>query len=158
MKITLIQVGKTIQPYLQEGINEYTNRLKHYCSFEMITLSAAKSQNSTTVVEQVKKNDSQLILSKIKPTDFVILLDEAGAQYNSLSLAAYINQHQLKSTKNLVFIIGGAFGFSQELYQRSNHKLSLSKLTFSHQMVRLFFVEQLYRAFTIIKGESYHHQ
>jgi 23S rRNA (pseudouridine1915-N3)-methyltransferase len=158
MKITLIQVGKTIQPYLQEGINEYTNRLKHYCSFEMITLSAAKSQNSTTVFEQVKKNDSQLILSKIKPTDFVILLDEAGAQYNSLSLAAYINQHQLKSTKNLVFIIGGAFGFSQELYQRSNHKISLSKLTFSHQMVRLFFVEQLYRAFTIIKGESYHHQ
>jgi 23S rRNA (pseudouridine1915-N3)-methyltransferase len=157
MKVTLIQVGKTSQAYINEGINEYINRLKHYCSFEMLTLTPPKISQSATV-DHVKKIDSQLIFTKIKTGDFVVLLDEAGVQLTSIQLAEFVNQHQIKSTKNLVFIIGGAYGFSEELYQRSNYKLSLSKLTFSHQMVRLFFTEQLYRAYTIIKGESYHHQ
>ena len=101
--------------------------------------------------------DSSLILGKINPGDFVVLLVDKGKEYDSIQFAEFIQNHQIKSTKNLVFIIGGAFGFTDELYQKSNMKLSLSKLTFSHQMVRLFFTEQLYRAYTIIKGESYHH-
>jgi 23S rRNA (pseudouridine1915-N3)-methyltransferase len=105
----------------------------------------------------IKKSDSNLILAKINTTDFVVLLDEKGKEYDSMSFAEFLKGHQLISTKNLVFVIGGAYGFSEELYQRSNAKISLSRLTFSHQMVRLFFTEQLYRAFTIIKGESYHH-
>lgn len=157
MKITLIQVGKTSQSYLIEGISEYQNRLKHYCNFEVVTLIPAKQTQSNNNTEQIKKSDSNLILTKINSGDFIILLDDKGKELDSVAFADYLSGHQNKSTKNLVFIIGGAFGFSDELYQRANLKLSLSKLTFSHQMVRLFFTEQLYRAFTIIKGESYHH-
>lgn len=158
MKITLIQVGKTSQAYLIEGIDEYQNRLKHYCSFDIITILPPKQILSSQNIDLIKKTDAGLILSKLSPSDFVILLDDKGKEFDSIGLADYINSHQIKSTKNLVFIIGGAYGFSDELYARANLKLSLSKLTFSHQMVRLFFTEQLYRAFTIIKGESYHHQ
>jgi 23S rRNA (pseudouridine1915-N3)-methyltransferase len=157
MKISLIQVGKTAHSYLLEGIGDYQNRMKHYCNFELITLTQTKAIQGSNNKEMTKKADSNLILGKINPADFVILLDENGKEFNSVGFADYLNQHQIKSTKHLVFIIGGAFGFSDELYARSNAKISLSKLTFSHQMVRLFFMEQLYRAFTIIKGESYHH-
>jgi 23S rRNA (pseudouridine1915-N3)-methyltransferase len=157
MKITLIQVGKTTQSYLIEGINDYQKRLKHYCNFELLTLNSPKSALAAGNIEIIKKIESNLILEHLNTSDFVILLDDKGVEYDSMGLAKYINQHQLKSTKHLVFIIGGAYGFSEELYTRSQLKLSLSKLTFSHQMVRLFFTEQIYRAFTIIKGESYHH-
>jgi len=157
MKITLIQVGKTAQSYLVDGVNEYQNRLKHYCTFEVITINPSKIVQSTGNKETIKKMDSSLILGKINPGDFVVLLDDKGKEYDSIQFAEFIQNHQIKSSKNLVFIIGGAFGFTDELYQKSNMKLSLSKLTFSHQMVRLFFTEQLYRAYTIIKGESYHH-
>jgi 23S rRNA (pseudouridine1915-N3)-methyltransferase len=155
--MSLIQVGKTSQNYLSEGINDYQNRLKHYCNFEVITLIPPKSGQLQAAKEVIKKTESNLILGKISPSDFVLLLDDKGKEFDSVEFSAYINQHQIKSTKSLVFVIGGAFGFSDDLYQRSNIKISLSKLTFSHQMVRLFFTEQLYRAFTIIKGESYHH-
>jgi 23S rRNA (pseudouridine1915-N3)-methyltransferase len=158
MKITLIQVGKTVQSYLQEGISEYQNRLKHYCNFELITILPVKSVQASGNKETIKKSDSNLILGKINAGDFVILLDEQGKEFNSVGFANLLNNHQIKSTKNLVFIIGGAYGFSQDLYQKAHAKISLSKLTFSHQMVRLFFIEQLYRAFTILKGESYHHE
>lgn len=157
MKITLIQVGKTASAYLLEGIDEYQKRLKHYCSFELITLIQNKSVQAAGTPETLRKTDSALILGKINAGDFVVLLDEKGKEFDSPSFALYIQNHQVKSTKNLVFVIGGAFGFSEELYLRSNAKMALSRLTFSHQMVRLFFTEQLYRAFTIIKGESYHH-
>jgi 23S rRNA (pseudouridine1915-N3)-methyltransferase len=157
MKITLIQVGKTVQSFLIEGIDEYQNRLKHYCNFELVTLISVKAAQSSGNIEVIKKSDSNLILSKLNTSDFVVLLDENGKEYSSIKFAEFIKSHQLISTKNLVFVIGGAYGFSEELYQRSNAKISLSRLTFSHQMVRLFFTEQLYRAFTIIKGESYHH-
>lgn len=158
MKITLIQVGKTAQPYLIEGIQEYQSRLKHYCNFEMITLIPTKGAQSSGNVSLIKNADSNLILSKINAADYVVLLDERGKEHSSLAFSEFINGHQMNATKNLVFVIGGAFGFSDALYQRAQTKISLSKLTFSHQMVRLFFVEQLYRAFTIIKGESYHHE
>ena len=157
MKITLIQVGKTAQSYLIEGINEYQNRLKHYCNFELITINSPKSVLSAGNVEAIKKAESNLILSALNNSDFLILLDDKGLEYDSVTFSKFINNHQIKSTKNLVFIIGGAYGFSEELYAKGNLKVSLSRLTFSHQMVRLFFTEQLYRAFTIIKGESYHH-
>jgi 23S rRNA (pseudouridine1915-N3)-methyltransferase len=158
MKITLIQVGKTIQPYLLEGIAEYQNRLKHYCNFELITVLPIKSIQSAGNKETIKKSDSNLVMAKIGAGDFVILLDDKGKEFDSIGFANFINNHQVNSTKNLVFVIGGAYGFSEELYQRSNVKISLSRLTFSHQMVRLFFTEQLYRAYTILKGESYHHE
>lgn len=157
MKITLIQIGKTSQPYLIEGINDYQKRLKHYCNFELITINSPKSVLSSGNFEAIKKAESSLIIATLNTSDFVILLDDKGIEYDSVAFSQYINNHQIKSTKNLVFIIGGAYGFSEELYAKSHLKLSLSRLTFSHQMVRLFFIEQLYRAFTIIKGESYHH-
>ena len=157
MKITLIQVGKTAQSYLVEGIEEYQNRLKHYCNYEIITSIPSKQILSKGNIDQIKKSDSNLIMSKFNQGDFIILLDEKGKEFNSNELAEYLKSHQNKSTKNLVFVIGGDYGFSEDLYLRSNLKISLSKLTFSHQMVRLFFTEQLYRAFTILKGESYHH-
>ena len=157
MKITLIQVGKTASAYLVEGIEDYQKRLKHYCNFELITLMQNKAVQAAGTPETLRKTDSALILGKINAGDFIVLLDENGKEFDSPSFAKYIQDHQLKSTKNLVFVIGGPYGFSEELYQKSNAKISLSRLTFSHQMVRLFFTEQLYRAFTIIKGESYHH-
>lgn len=158
MKITLIQIGKTSQNYLTEGINEYQGRLKHYCNFEIHTILPPKQILSSQHVELIKKTEGNLVLSKLMPGDYIVLLDDKGKELDSPSFAEYINHHQIKSTKNLVFVIGGAFGFSEDLYAKANLKLSLSKLTFSHQMVRLFFIEQLYRSFTIIKGESYHHQ
>lgn len=156
MKISLIQVGKTSQAYLQQGIEEYENRLKHYCNFETITVIGAKGGLASSI-EQSKMYDSNQLMSKLAAGDFVILLDDKGKEFSSEQFSTYINQHQINATKKVVFLIGGPYGFSNALYERANAKISLSKLTFSHQMVRLFFVEQLYRAFTIIKGESYHH-
>ncbi|MCC6250919.1 MAG: 23S rRNA (pseudouridine(1915)-N(3))-methyltransferase RlmH [Bacteroidia bacterium] len=156
MKIILLQIGKTTENYLLEGINKYTKRINHYSNFEIITINPGKT-NSQNNIQQIKKQDSDLLISKIENNDFVVLLDEQGKELSSVNFAAYLENHLLKSTKRLVFVIGGAYGFSDELYKRADYTLSLSKLTFSHQMVRLFFVEQIYRAFTIIKGESYHH-
>ena len=157
MKITLITVGKTESTYLKEGIEQYVKRLKHYAKLLIIEIDELKNTKSLTT-EQQKTKEAELILKKITPTDHLILLDENGSMLTSTQFAAYIDKKALSSVSNLVFVIGGPYGFDNSVYARANDKISLSAMTFSHQMVRLFFVEQLYRAYTIIKGEPYHHQ
>ncbi|MEO6850664.1 MAG: 23S rRNA (pseudouridine(1915)-N(3))-methyltransferase RlmH [Mucilaginibacter sp.] len=157
MKITLLIVGKTEDAYLKEGIDKYLKRLKHYAKIELVEIAELKNTKALSP-EQQKAKEAELILKKLSPTDYIILLDENGQQLSSPQFAAYLDKKAISSVANLVFIIGGPYGFDEALYQRANDKLSLSRMTFSHQMVRLFFVEQLYRAFTIIKGEPYHHE
>jgi 23S rRNA (pseudouridine1915-N3)-methyltransferase len=156
MHIKLILNGKTDESYLSEGISIYEKRLKHYCSFEQIILPSIKGGKLDA--EQIKEKEAELILKQIKNKDYVILLDEKGKQLSSIEFAKFISKQQLESVKTLVFIVGGPFGFSKSIYNRANYLLSLSKMTFSHQIIRLLFIEQLYRAFTIIKGEKYHHE
>ncbi len=155
MKIKLIVVGNTDESYLQKGQEKYLDKLKHYISFEMIVLKDVKVGKKNDVKIQ-KQEEAKMILSKVSASDILILLDENGNEYNSIQFSSFI-QKRLNSGNDLIFVIGGPFGFSDEMYQRADFKLSLSKMTFSHQMVRLFFVEQLYRAFSILKGEKYHH-
>jgi len=156
MKITLITVGKTEEAYLREGIEKYVKRLKHYTRLVIIEIDELKNTRSLTESQQ-KGKEAELIMKKILPLDHVILLDENGTELSSMQFAAYIDKKALGSVSNLVFVVGGPYGFDIAVYERANDKISLSAMTFSHQMVRLFFVEQLYRAFTIIKGEPYHH-
>lgn len=156
MKITLIQVGKTHFKFVDAGFDEFANRLKHYTKFELLQLELPTKQKSTDI-QLIKKNEGELILKKVNPSDYVVLLDENGETYNSLQFANLIQKLQPHQS-SLVFIIGGAYGFSEAVYNRCNAKLSLSKMTFSHQLIRLIFIEQIYRAFSIIKGEPYHHQ
>lgn len=157
MKITFLTVGKTEDAYLKDGIEKYVKRLKHYIRLEIIDLPELKNTKALTA-EQQKAKEAEMIIKKIAPTDFVILLDENGAELASKQFAAYLDKKNISVAANLVFVVGGPYGFDQSIYNRANDKLSLSRMTFSHQMVRLFFVEQLYRAFTIIKGEPYHHE
>tara|TARA_Y100000992_G_scaffold43822_1_gene25031 strand:- start:14 stop:487 length:474 start_codon:yes stop_codon:yes gene_type:complete len=157
MKIKLIVVGKTNTTYLKTGENEYENRLKHYCNFEEIIINDVKN-GSKFSKNELKIKEGDLILKHLESIDKVILLDSIGKIYSSNEFSNFLNENMLHSTKSLVFIVGGAYGFSDEVYNRADNKLSLSKMTFSHQMVRLIFKEQLYRALTIIKGEKYHHQ
>ncbi|MGI4729561.1 MAG: 23S rRNA (pseudouridine(1915)-N(3))-methyltransferase RlmH [Janthinobacterium lividum] len=157
MKITLISVGKTEEKYLLQGIEIYLKRLKHYIKLEILELPELKNTKGLSQ-DQQKAKEAEMISKKIITTDFVVLLDERGQELSSLQFADLLHKRMLASTQNLVFVIGGPYGFDQTIYQRANEKLSLSKLTFSHQMVRLFFVEQVYRAFTILKGEPYHHE
>jgi len=157
MKITLLTVGKTEDAYLKDGIEKYLKRLKHYIKLEVNDLPELKNTKALSP-EQQKAKEAEMLLKKITNTDYVVLLDENGAELTSQQFADYINKKNIGSVQNLVFIVGGPYGFDQSIYQRANDKLSLSRMTFSHQMVRLFFTEQLYRAFTIIKGEPYHHQ
>jgi 23S rRNA (pseudouridine1915-N3)-methyltransferase len=157
MKITFITVGKTQEAYLKEGIDKYVKRLKFYTKLTIIEIDELKNTKALNQ-EQQKAKEAELILKKILPSDHVILLDENGMEVSSTQFAAYIDKKALGSIANLVFVVGGPYGFSASVYERANDKLSLSAMTFSHQMVRLFFVEQLYRAFTIIKGEPYHHE
>jgi len=156
MKITLITVGKTEEAYLREGIEKYVKRLKHYTRLVIIEIDELKNTRSLTESQQ-KGKEAELIMKKILPLDHVILLDENGTELSSMQFAAYIDKKALGSVSNLVFVVGGPYGFDIAVHERANDKISLSAMTFSHQMVRLFFVEQLYRAFTIIKGEPYHH-
>lgn len=156
MKILLLQIDKTQDSYLIEGIDIYTKRLKSYTALEITTINVPKSIRQRTVNEQ-KTEEGKLIFSQILADDSLILLDENGTEFNSEGFSKFILQKQNASVKRLVFLIGGPFGFSEEIYNRANYKLSLSQMTFSHQLVRLFFMEQLYRAFTILKGEKYHH-
>ena|ERR1700744_475526 len=157
MKITFLTVGKTEDAYLKEGIDKYAKRLKHYTRLNFIEIDELKNTKALTQ-EQQKVKEAELILKKITPTDHVILLDEKGMELTSQQFAAYIDKKTIGSVASLVFIVGGPYGFDATVYARANDKLSLSAMTFSHQMVRLFFIEQLYRAYTIIKGEPYHHQ
>ena len=157
MKITFLTVGKTEDAYLKEGIDKYVKRLKHYTKLELAEIPELKNTKALSP-EQQKAKEAELILKKITPLDFVILMDEKGSEFTSTQFAAYINKKEVTTSANLVFIIGGPYGFDNSVYQRANDKISLSRMTFSHQMVRLFFVEQLYRAYTIMKGEPYHHE
>ncbi len=157
MKILLLQIDKTQDSYIAEGIEIYTKRLKNYCAFEMVTINVPKAVRHRSHNEQ-KMEEAKLILAAILPEDQLVLLDEKGKEYSSVQFSNFIAQKQNASVKRLVFLIGGPFGFSETVYNRANFKISLSQMTFSHQMVRLFFVEQLYRAYSILKGEKYHHE
>lgn len=157
MNIKLIAVGKTDNPSLQQLISTYEKRLSYYINFELQLLPDIKNSKSLSE-EQQKIKEGELILSYVEPSHHLILLDERGKEYTSIAFADELQKKMNTGIKQLTFVIGGPYGFSQAIYQRANSKLSLSKLTFSHQMIRLFFVEQLYRAFTILRNEPYHHQ
>jgi len=157
MKILLLQIDKTQEAWLSEGIEIYHKRVLNYTAFEIKTISMPKSVRQRSIPEQ-KAEEAKLILEAIAPEDQLVLLDERGKEFTSTEFATLIRQKQNASVKRLVFAIGGPFGFDQKVYDRANLKVSLSKMTFSHQMVRVFFMEQLYRAFTILKGEKYHHE
>lgn len=156
MKTLLIQVGKTVNKHFAAGINDYVERIKHYMPFDTTTIAELRNTKNLTE-EQQKAAEGELILKQLQPTDTVVLLDEHGHEFRSIELARWLEQKQ-QAARRLVFIIGGPYGFSPAVYQRANEQLSLSQLTFSHQMIRLVFTEQLYRACTIIKGEPYHHE
>lgn len=155
MKVELWLVGKTKEDYLKKGMEIYLARLKKYLSFEMAVLPDVKNA-SQFAGDQLKEKEGAVILEKLKKEDFFILLDERGARFSSEAFAQQIEQWQMLNFKRLVFQVGGAYGFSPAVYQRANASISLSDMTFSHQMIRLFFLEQLYRAMTILKGEPYH--
>jgi ribosomal RNA large subunit methyltransferase H len=157
VNIKLIAVGKTDNPALQQLISTYEKRLSYYINFELQLLPDIKNSKSLSE-EQQKIKEGELILSYVEPSHHLILLDERGKEYTSIAFADELQKKMNTGIKQLTFVIGGPYGFSQAIYQRANSKLSLSKLTFSHQMIRLFFVEQLYRAFTILRNEPYHHQ
>ena len=157
MNIKLIAIGKTDSAALQQLISTYEKRLVRYINFELQLLPDIK--NSKSLTEELQKiKEGELILSNVESSHYLILLDERGKEYTSVAFADELQKKMNTSIKQLTFVIGGPYGFSQEVYNRTNGKLSLSKLTFSHQMIRLFFIEQLYRAFTILRNEPYHHQ
>lgn len=157
MKITLLTVGKTDKDWVRQGLDIYVSRLKHYIPFSIVEIPELKNVSALSK-DQIKSKEGELILKNIRTTDDVILLDEKGKQYTSVELAKIIQDKISYAGKDIIFIIGGAYGFSDAVYQRANSKLSLSKMTFSHQMVRAIFAEQIYRAFTIMRGEPYHHE
>jgi 23S rRNA (pseudouridine1915-N3)-methyltransferase len=156
MKITLLVVGKTTDSHIEALIQEYQKRLTHYLPFTLQVIPELKNTKALTS-EQQKQAEGDLILRTITPATDLILLDEHGKEYRSIEFADYI-QKRMSSGRDVVFVVGGPYGFSEAVYQRANGKISLSKMTFSHQMVRLFFVEQIYRAMTILRGEPYHHE
>lgn len=157
MKIAFMVVGKTTDTDLQKLQDQYCQRLKHYVNFENIVIPELKNTKSLSI-EQQKDKEGELILKAIDPSDDVVLLDDKGKQYSSMGFSEFIQRKMNALTRRLVFVVGGPYGFSSAVYDRANAKLSLSLMTFSHQMIRLLFVEQVYRAFTILKGEPYHHE
>ncbi|MDR2868755.1 MAG: 23S rRNA (pseudouridine(1915)-N(3))-methyltransferase RlmH [Bacteroidales bacterium] len=158
MKIKLLYVGKEDAGVFQEALQQYVDKMQHYIGFSIENIPYIKNSGKSLSVEQQKTKEGVLMMKKIEPMDIVILLDERGKEYTSVGLAQFIERKQVSGTKSLVFIIGGPFGFSQEVYERANEKLSLSKLTFPHIMSRVLFLEQLYRAFSILRNEAYHHE
>lgn len=157
MKVKLIVVGKTKKSFLTEGEKEYQKRLTRYLNLELIEIPDVKNAKKRTE-DEIKREESKAILSKLNPTDHVALLDEKGKEFTSVKFAKHLERYFIHAGQTLVFVIGGPYGFDKDVYDRANEKLALSQMTFSHQMVRLFFIEQLYRAMTILKGEPYHHQ
>jgi len=157
MKIKLLAIGKTDDKNLQTLIEVYQNRLKHYINFELEVIPDIKNIKNLSESEQ-KEKEGELILKKLTPTAILILLDEKGKEYRSVDFSNYLQKKMNSGVKQLVFVIGGPYGFSEAIYKKSTGKISLSKMTFSHQMIRLFVVEQIYRAFTILKNEPYHHE
>ena len=157
MKITLLAIGKTDQKYLKEGISVYQKRLRHYINFEIIEIPALKKVSSMPS-DIIKQKESELINKYLDKADSIILLDERGDAFSSDEFAGFLQKKMNSGISELVFIVGGAWGFHESLYKKANHTISLSEMTFSHQMVRLFFTEQIYRAFTILRGQSYHNE
>ena len=157
MKFTLLVVGRTVDKHFTALISEYTGRVSHYVPFDMEVIPELKNTKSLSVQQQ-KDKEGELILKSLQPTDMVVLLDEHGQEFRSVDFARWIERKMQTLQKRLVFVVGGPYGFSDTVYSRANEKISLSKMTYSHQMVRLVFAEQLYRAMTIIKGEPYHHE
>ncbi|MEC3881011.1 23S rRNA (pseudouridine(1915)-N(3))-methyltransferase RlmH [Parapedobacter sp. 10938] len=157
MRITLLCMGKTDEGQLAAIIDKFQQRLKHYIPFNMVHIPDVKNTKHLRA-DQQRAKEAAAILKQLSPGDQVVLLDERGKECRSVDFAAYLNKLMVGSVQHLVFVVGGPYGFDESVHQRANGQLSLSKMTFSHQMVRLFFVEQLYRAFTILKGEPYHHE
>ena len=156
MKITLLVVGKTTDQRLQTLIDDYQQRLKHYIPFEIVVIPDLRNAKALTQA-QIKEQEGIEILRRITPAMDVILLDEHGREYRSIEYAEWI-QKKMSAGRDIIFVVGGPYGFSSTVYERANGKISLSKMTFSHQMIRLFFTEQIYRAMTILRGEPYHHE
>lgn len=156
MKISLLLVGKTDIKYLQAGMALYEERINRYSDYKRIEIPELKSASSLSKSE-IKEKEGDLIIKHIKPNDELVLLDIEGRSFSSEEFASFVEKRGVYGTKGLVFVVGGAYGFSDPVYARANFKISLSSMTFSHQIIRLIFLEQLYRAFTIIKGEPYHH-
>ncbi|MCI5680528.1 MAG: 23S rRNA (pseudouridine(1915)-N(3))-methyltransferase RlmH [Bacteroidales bacterium] len=156
MKITLLVVGKTTDPQLQALIEEYQQRLKHYISFDIQVIPELKNAKSLTQ-EQQKTTEGEMILRAVGASADLVLLDEHGTEYRSIEFANYL-QKKMSSGRDMILAVGGPYGFSESVYARANGKISLSRMTFSHQMIRLLFVEQIYRAMTILRGEPYHHE
>lgn len=157
MKICLLVIGKTDESYLQNGIGIFLKRIPHYIAFEMKVIPDLKNSKNLSEQQQ-KEKEGELILQQINVSDELFLLDEQGMESSSVEFARFLEKKMVAGIKRLVVVIGGPYGFSNDVYSRANGKISLSRMTFSHQMVRLIFVEQLYRAMTILKGEPYHHQ
>ncbi len=157
MKIYMLVIGKTDEAYLQKGIEIFLKRIPHYISFEMKVIPDIKNSKNLSE-EQQKEKEGELIIQQLSQSDELFLLDEQGIEFSSMEFARFVEKKMISGQKRLFFVIGGPYGFSAAIYSRANGKLSLSRMTFSHQMVRLIFVEQLYRAMTILKGEPYHHQ
>lgn len=157
MKITLAVIGKTESGYLRQGIDDYINRLGHYVNFNIEYIHDAKNTRRLSESQQ-KSAEGKSLLDAIDAGDHVVLLDEHGREYGSADFAVWMQKRLSGGGKRLVFVVGGPYGFSKEVYDRANEKMSLSQMTFSHEMVRLIFIEQLYRAFTILRHEPYHHE
>lgn len=157
VKILLLTIGNTDKNYMREGIDDYVKRLSFYIPFEMKVIPDIKNRSSLTP-ELQKEKEGQLILNQVSSGDYLILLDEHGVEFTSIGFSRWIEKKMIAGIRQLIFVIGGPYGFSNAVYQRSDIKISMSQLTFSHQMVRMIFVEQIYRAMTIIKNEPYHHE
>lgn len=157
MKITLLCIGKTDEKYLEEGILKYTKRLIHCIKLQLQVIPDIKNVKNLNESQQ-KEREGEAILKYVVATDTLILLDEGGKSFDSVQFSEMLERHMVGNTQHMIFVIGGPYGFSEAVYGRANSKISLSKMTFSHQMVRLFFVEQLYRGFSIMRGEPYHHR
>lgn len=157
MKIKLLAIGKTDNKQLIQLIDNYQNRLKHYIKFELAIIPDIKNGKHLSEIQQ-KEKEGALILSKLQNTDHLVLLDDKGTHFSSIEFSQYLQKKMNAGIKQLVLVIGGPYGFSQAVYKKSIGKISLSKMTFSHQMIRLFIIEQLYRGFTILKNEPYHHE
>tara|TARA_B100001758_G_scaffold243724_1_gene253903 strand:+ start:661 stop:1134 length:474 start_codon:yes stop_codon:yes gene_type:complete len=157
MKIVLLAIGRTNEQYLIEGIAKYQKRLKHYTQFEIFEIPYVKNAKNFSNAELMKR-EGELILKQLRPSDYLVILDDKGKSFTSIKFSEKLQAWILSGKKRLVFVVGGAYGFSDEVYVRGNEKISLSKMTLSHQMVRLFFVEQIYRGYTIINHQPYHHE
>lgn len=157
MKVTLIAVGRTVEKHYITAINDYIERTKHYISFDMEVIPELKNTKNLTM-DQQKEKEGEIILKSFQPGDVVVLLDEFGKEFRSIDFSNWMEKKMANVNKRLVFVIGGPYGFSQKVYQAAHEKISLSKMTFSHQMIRLIFVEQLYRAMNILNNGPYHHE